>query len=157
MAATRETLARVSGNLEDSIGIRGSTNRPPLSPVVNEKDIGRQPLRGFGTVAIDRVVPDPGQPRSEFSEESIDRLAQSIQSRGQLSPIRVYWSGEIGRWVILGGERRWRAAKKAGLKSIDAFFRDGELSPAETLEEQLIDNLLREDLKPIQEAKALQY
>jgi len=94
-------------------------------------------------------VPDPEQPRLEFSEDAIERLAQSIHGKGQLSAIRVRWSEPIQKWVIIAGERRWRATKRAGLPTIDCYFHDGELAKSEALEQQLIENCLREDLKPV--------
>ncbi len=100
------------------------------------------------------VIPDPDQPRVDFSDDAIDRLAQSIHDKGQLSPIRVRWSAELEKWVIISGERRWRATRHAGLPTIDCFFHEGELSKSEILEQQLIENLLREDLSPVEEARA---
>ena len=100
------------------------------------------------------VIPDPEQPRVEFSEEAIERLAQSITRKGQLSAIRVRWSDEFSKWVIIAGERRWRATKRAGLPTIDCYFHENGISKSEVLEQQLIENCLREDLQPIEEAKA---
>lgn len=128
--------------------------RPPLGPVPSRKDADRRPLRGFGTLPVDEVIPDPAQPRTEFSDESLQRLAGSIREQGQLSPIRVRWSDRDERWIIISGERRWRATQAAGLPTIDCFFHETELNPSDILEQQLIENLLREDLQPIEEAKA---
>lgn len=72
----------------------------------------------------------------------------------QLSPIRVRWSADLEKWIIISGERRWRATQHAGLPTIDCYFHEGELSKTEILEQQLIENLLREDLSPMEEAKA---
>jgi ParB family chromosome partitioning protein len=118
------------------------------------RDAGRRPLRDVGRIDIEKVIPDPNQPRAEFTEEALERLAQSIREKGQLSPIRVRWSEEAGKWVIISGERRWRATKRAGLTTIDCHFHEGELSQPEVLEQQLIENLLREDLQPVEEARA---
>ncbi len=81
-------------------------------------------------------------------------MADSLREHGQLAPIRVRWSDELGKWVIIAGERRWRAAKLAGLPAIECYFHADEMSPSEVLEQQLIENLLREDLKPVEEARA---
>jgi ParB family chromosome partitioning protein len=140
--------------MQESMGVREQDLRPRLSPVPTSKDAGRRPLRNIGRVDVNLVIPDPEQPRLEFSEEALDRLADSIRDKGQLSAIRVRWSDELQKWVIVAGERRWRAAKRADLSTIDCYFHDGEISRSEVLEEQLIENLLREDLKPIEEAKA---
>lgn len=136
------------------MGIREVDSKPQLSPVPNAKDVGRRALRNFGTLAIESVMPDPDQPRTEFDEEEIQRLAKSIQDKGQLHPIHVRWSEDHNKWIIISGERRFRATRAAGLPSINCQFEEKELSKTQILEQQLIENLLREDLKPIEEAKA---
>lgn len=154
MANTRQTLDGLSGNLQESMGVRQSDFRPILAPAPGKKDIGRRPLRNVGKVAISQVVPDPDQPRVEFDEAALDRLSLSIREKGQLTPIRVRWSDALEKWIIISGERRWRAAQRAGMTEIDCYFNDGELTNSEILEEQLIENCLREDLQPIEEAEA---
>ena len=72
-------------------------------------------MAGCGSLNVDQVVPDPEQPRAEFAPEALARLAESIREHGQLAPIRVRWSDNLSKWVIIAGERRWRAAKLAGL------------------------------------------
>ncbi len=156
MQKTRTTLERISGNLEESLGVREVDLRPRLSPVASAKDVGRRPLRNFGKVDINQVIPDPDQPRVEFSQDAIERLADSIREKGQLSPIRVRWAPNLEKWVIISGERRWRATRHAGLPTIDCFFHEGDISKSEVLEQQLIENLLREDLSPIEEGHAFQ-
>ena len=103
---------------------------------------------------IDRIVPDPDQPRKEFSDDALERLAASLLKHGQLQPIRVRWNATIGRWVVISGERRYRAALRAGLKTVACVFADNGLSPSEILQEQIVENLLREDLKPVEQARA---
>lgn len=154
MASVRDLLEKASGNLDESMGVRSLDLRPTLTPVPDPKDVGRRPLRNVGRVDVNQVVPDPDQPRAEFTEEALDRLAASIRDKGQLTPIRVRWSAALGKWVIIAGERRWRATRRAGLETIDCVFVEGELSRGELLSQQLIENLLREDLKPVEEAKA---
>lgn len=154
MASTRQTLDALSGNLQESMGVRQTDFRPVLAPAPGKKDLGRRPLRNVGKVAISQVVPDPEQPRVEFEEDALDRLALSIREKGQLSPIRVRWSDKLEKWVIISGERRWRAAQQAELTEIDCYFNEDELTHSEILEEQLIENCLREDLRPIEEAEA---
>lgn len=156
MATTRNALEEVSLHVDESMGRRRSERSPQLSPVSSAKDVGRRPLRTFGAVEVDRIIPDPAQPRAEFDSEEIERLAGSIRAHGQLHPIRVRWEETAARWIIVTGERRWRAAKAAGLPAIDCFFIDGEVTEAELREQQLVENLLRTDLKPLEEAKAYQ-
>jgi ParB family chromosome partitioning protein len=154
MATVTEILARAGANLDESMGVRTADTRPDLAPVPDARDVGRRPLRNVGRVEVAQVVPDPDQPRTEFTEESLDRLAASIRERGQLTPIRVRWCAPLGKWVIIAGERRWRATLKAGLGTIDCVFVEGEISRGELLAQQLIENLLREDLRPVEEARA---
>lgn len=156
MANTRELLNGISGNLDDSLGVQPSPRRAQLSPVPSKKDVGRRRRHDVGSIDVDLVIPDPEQPRKQFSDEAIARLADSLQSQGQLQPIRVRWSESLGMWVIVSGERRWRAAKLSGMRSIDCVFEARELEQAETLTQQLIENLVREDLLPIEEARAYQ-
>ncbi len=136
------------------MGVRAADTRPQLSPIASKKDVGRRPLRKAGRVSIELVVPDPQQPRTEFADEAIERLAASIREKGQLLPIHVRWSTELEQWLIISGERRWRATRRAGLQTIDCYFHEASLADSEVLEQQLIENLLREDLKPIEEARA---
>lgn len=135
------------------MGVRQTDTRAQFSPVASAKDVGRIPLRKFGQVDLDRIVPDPEQPRTVFDDEELDHLAKSIREKGQLHPIRVRWDEATEKWVIVTGERRWRATKAAGLQKIDCYFVDGQLKQSEVLEQQLVENLLRQDLKPMDEAR----
>ena len=99
---------------------------------------------------VDDVVPNKYQPRTNFDEQSLNELAQSIKSDGVIQPIIVRRSG--AGFEIITGERRWRAAKKAGLRTIPAVVRD--VSEFRTLEWALIENIQRQDLNPIEEATA---
>ncbi len=156
MASTRNALEEVSSNVDESMGVRRNSRSTRLSPVSSAKDVGRRPLRTFGLVEVDRIAADPEQPRTEFDEADIQRLAGSIRAHGQLHPIRVRWDEAIEKWIIVTGERRWRATIAAGLPAIDCYFVDGELTEGELREQQLVENLLRTDLKPLEEAKAYQ-
>lgn len=154
MSSARTTLASIADHLEESMGVRAAPSTPSLAPQAQAKDTGRSSMRGFGKIAIDQVIPDPDQPRAEFAADALERLAASIREKGQLTPIRVRWSPDLGKWVIVFGERRWRAAQRAGLAEIDCFFHENELTDGEILEQQLVENCLREDLLPIEEARA---
>lgn len=154
MARTREALDAFTSNMQESMGVRQAELRPMAAPAPAKRDAGRRPLRNVGKLAITQVVPDPAQTRVEFSEEGLDRLALSIRDKGQLSPIRVRWSADLEKWMIISGERRWRAAQQAGLTEIECYFHEAELNPSEILEQQLIENCLRQDLQPIEEAQA---
>jgi ParB family chromosome partitioning protein len=104
-------------------------------------------------IPVEKIAPDPDQPREEFDPESISRLAESLKTRGQLQPIRVRWVEEISLYTIVCGERRWRAATLAGLPTMSCVIMDAPASPSELLALQLVENLLREDLRPLEQAK----
>ncbi len=96
------------------------------------------------------VEPNQNQPRKHFDEEKLESLAESIKEMGVILPIIVV-KQENGRYLIIAGERRWRAAKKAGLKTIPAIVKD--YKSKEAAEVAMIENLQREDLNPIEEAE----
>ncbi len=99
-------------------------------------------------VAIDRIDPSAAQPRSVFNDAKLDELAKSIASNGVVQPILLRPKG--GRFELIAGERRWRAAQLAGLSKIPAVIRD--VPDDQVLEIALIENLQREDLNPIEES-----
>ena len=101
---------------------------------------------------INDISPNDGQPRKIFNDEALNELATSITENGVIQPIIVQRKGEGYR--IVAGERRWRAARIAGLSVIPAIVRD--LTDKETMEQALIENIQREDLNPIEEASAMQ-
>ncbi len=101
---------------------------------------------------IGRLQPNPRQPRGHFDEEALASLAASIKELGVLQPVLVRPVGD--EFEIVAGERRWRAAKRAGLQSIPALVR--ETTDDASLEQALVENLHREDLNPLEEAAAYQ-
>ena len=105
---------------------------------------------GEKLVNITKVEPNREQPRKNFDEEALDELAESIKQFGLLQPILV--QDKKTYYEIIAGERRWRAAKKAGLKEIPVIIKN--LTEQEIVEISLIENIQREDLNPIEEAQA---
>ncbi|HCW23072.1 MAG TPA: chromosome partitioning protein ParB [Lachnospiraceae bacterium] len=99
--------------------------------------------------------PDRSQPRKTFSEESINELAESIRQKGLLEPLIVVQNRDNDRYTIVAGERRWRACTIAGVKEIPVVVRTFE-SERDQMECSLIENIIREDLNPIEEAQAYQ-
>lgn len=154
MTSTRKLLEILNDQFDESVGVRKMDLKPVLSPVASQKDAGRRPVRQFGRISIDQVIPDPDQPRQQFDSDAVERLSKSITDKGQLAPIRVRWAETSQKWVIIAGERRWRATRQAGLTTIDCHFHEGDLSHSEILEQQIIENCLREDLKPLEQARA---
>lgn len=109
------------------------------------------PVSGLNLLAIASIVPHPDQPRRHFDEAALEELAASIAARGVIQPVIVVPFG-AGKYRLVAGERRWRAAQKAQLHEIPAIVRD--LSEREITALALIENLQREDLNPIEEARA---
>jgi ParB family chromosome partitioning protein len=104
-------------------------------------------------IPVDQIEVNPRQPRKAFEPGSLDELARSLKSTGMIQPVIVRRTPG-GRWQLIAGERRWRAARLAGLEQIPALVRDA--TDVESLELALVENLLREDLNPIEEAEAYQ-
>lgn len=103
-------------------------------------------------VPIDQLQPNPLQPRKSFDPVTLDELAQSIKASGVIQPVVVRRAGT--GYQLIAGERRWRAARQAGLDRIPAVVRD--VTDAEALELALVENLLRDDLNPMEAAQAYQ-
>jgi len=122
----------------------GEAARPSGTP--SDAVAGRGGLR---EVDIARIRPNPNQPRVQFDEEALDELADSIRERGVLQPILLRPEGED--YLIIAGERRWRAAQRARLHSIPAIVR--EIDESTTAELALIENIQRLDLNPLEEAE----
>lgn len=103
-------------------------------------------------IPVGQIEPNPFQPRKAFDKPALDELAGSIKSSGMIQPVVVRRAG--AGYQLIAGERRWRAARQAGLERIPAIIRDA--TDVETLELALVENLLREDLNPMEEAEAYQ-
>jgi ParB family chromosome partitioning protein len=97
------------------------------------------------------IKPNPGQPRTKFDPEALSALAESIETRGVVQPLLVRPLPD-GSYELVAGERRWRAAQQAGLERVPAVVRDQ--AEAERLQAALIENMVREDLNPVEEARA---
>ena len=150
----KEMSGTDAGGSSSSVNVSG-TDWGGSSGTANESGAGwgasPGPVNtGVQMLRLSQVDPNRSQPRRIFEEDALDELADSIRQFGVLQPILV--QKKDGRYEIIAGERRWRACRKAGLKEIPAIIR--EYSDQETLELSLIENIQREDLNPIEEAKA---
>jgi len=114
------------------------------------QDIDRDETVNVQEVELSKIFPNPHQPRKIFDEEKLEELAASIRQHGIIQPITVQRSGE--GYEIVAGERRWRAARLAGLATMPIHVRD--VDDSEMLELALIENLQRDDLSPMEEAYA---
>src|SRR5262245_50640657 len=151
-----DELRRTAGeNVRDSAGAEhGGPSAPSGSGSPPERWRGVERSRDMAMIPVAKIGRDPDQPRQEFNEEELARLAESLRIRGQLQPIRVRWDEGRGVYVIIAGERRWRAARMAGLATVSAVVVEGEIPPAELLALQLVENCLRDDLRPVEQARA---
>ena len=108
---------------------------------------------GFKTLSIDQIKANPNNPRRHFQDEEIESLARSLKDKGLLQPILVRPAkSSVGLYEIIAGERRWRAAQRAGLHQVPVIIRD--LDDRETLEIAIVENVQRSDLNALEEARA---
>lgn len=139
-------LANSESEFEDSFGL--NETKPATKHTADESAVsGNTSIE----INIDSIDPNENQPRKNFDEVAMTELANSIRMHGVISPIIVVKSGK--RHMIIAGERRWRASKRAGLKTIPAIIRD--YTELQVKEISLIENLQREDLNPIETAIAI--
>jgi ParB family chromosome partitioning protein len=124
-----------------------------LGALIPPRSMGEDPESSFQDLPVGAISPNRRQPRTQFDEESLTALTASVRELGVLQPVLVRATGE-GAYELIAGERRWRAAKRAGLPMIPAIVRtvDDTLS----LEQALVENVQREDLNPLDEAAAYQ-
>lgn len=124
-----------------------------LEAILGDLPVERAEPRGQPLeISVSDIAPDKDQPRKAFDEEELSALAASIASRGVLQPVLVRPAATPGTYVLIAGERRWRAAQRAGLHSIPALIKDVEAHVSAEL--ALIENVQRVDLNPVEEADA---
>jgi ParB family chromosome partitioning protein len=159
MSKLDKILAASGSNIDASMGA-GRSAKPLHGATPTMSTSGPARLQGLARsqnaaeIPVDRIERAQEQPREDFNQEGLERLAQSLKTRGQLQPIRVRWDEGRGIYVIVCGERRWRAARMAGLSTLSCVIMDRPAEPGELLALQLIENALREDLRPIEQARA---
>jgi len=160
MKSAEDLRSRIGGNMRESMGAHRPTATvvpgvaQPAFHGETAKYRGAARIKDALAIDLDRLMPDPDQPRKEFDPQTITDLSDSLKARGQLQPIRVRFVVAADRWVIVAGERRYRAAVQAGLASLMCIEAKGDPDPDDILEDQLVENCLREDLKPIEQARA---
>ena len=147
----KKGLGRGLGAIFGEDVVRESDEELSKVQKTTQKD-GEEMERGEHLVKVSLIEPNGGQPRKNFNEEELKELAESIKNYGILQPILVQKKGTS--YEIIAGERRWRAAKLAGLKEVPVVLREYDKQKA--MEIALIENVQREDLNPIEEAKAYQ-
>ena len=116
-------------------------------------DARLKPMTEMAEISVSAIFPNPTQPRTEFDEEALEELADSIRTLGVIQPITVKRTDD-GRYLIISGERRWRAARKAGLESLPAYIREVDDEHLHAM--ALVENIQREDLNAIEIALGMQ-
>lgn len=112
------------------------------------------PAGGAVELAVDAIMPNPYQPRSHMDRQHLDELTASIRTHGIVQPLIVTPTDDPGKYHLIAGERRWRAAQRAGLATVPAIIKSA--TPQAMLELALVENIVRADLNPLEEAEAFQ-
>lgn len=158
MGKADDLLRSMGGAILESASHRGTPAAMPTlgagATGMSERMAGVSRSKVALEIPVDKIGPDPDQPREEFDEDALARLSESIRAKGLLQPISVRWVEGRGQYVIIAGERRWRASTMAGLTTLSCVVVDRPLPPGELLALQCVENLLREDLRPIEQARA---
>ena len=116
-------------------------------------DAKLKPMNEMAEIAVSEIIPNPTQPRTQFDEEALDELADSIRQLGVIQPVTVK-KGADGKYVIISGERRWRAAQRADLKRLPVYIRDVDDENLHAM--ALVENIQRQDLNAIEIALGMQ-
>ncbi len=115
-------------------------------------EVKSKPMAEMTEINLSAIIPNPTQPRTEFDEEALEELAESIRQLGLIQPITVKRSGD--KYIIISGERRWRAAAKAGLEVVPAYIREVDDTTLHAM--ALVENIQREDLNAIEISLGMQ-
>lgn len=153
MSKADDLMNKFGGTIAGAAARRPGPGTPAEAPPP-DRYAGAVKSRAFGELPLDAVGRDPGQPREEFDPGALSLLAESIRRFGQLAPIRVRRDEAAGRWIVLVGERRLRACTLAGLDRVRVEFVEREMTEADVLAEQVVENVVRADLKPVEEGRA---
>ena len=115
-------------------------------------DVKSKPMAEMTEIRISEIIPNPTQPRTDFDEEALEELADSIRQLGLIQPIAVKRDGD--KYIIISGERRWRAAEKAGIEVVPAYIREVDDTTLHAM--ALVENIQREDLNAIEISLGMQ-
>ena len=156
MGKENKLLAQHGERIRESLGNRKGealelVGQDPQGP----KFSGRSRAKGASEIEIDMILAEE-QYRKEFDPKKLNRLAESLKNAGQIQPIVVRWDQAKKKYVVIAGERRYRAAKLAGFNKLRCDVRGEDLSAEAIAEIQLAENCAREDLNPIERAQAFQ-
>src|SRR4051812_44784965 len=147
-AKADKILSQFGANISQSVATRAG-QAPPPSPAPPDKYAGAVRNRMFAEMPVESIVCKL-QAREEFDQADLERLAASLKRFGQLAPIRVRHDPEQNAWVVLVGERRLRACRLAGIEKVRVELVERDLSEADILAEQVVENVVRADLQPVE-------
>lgn len=148
-----EETSRLGRGLSALLG--GGVERAVLAPTADAEApaVVSAAAAGLTMLPVDAIAPNPGQPRRHFDEAALEALATSIRDRGLLQPVVVRALADAGRYELIAGERRWQAARRAGVAEVPALIRAADAR--ERLELALVENVVRADLNPMEVARAV--
>jgi ParB family chromosome partitioning protein len=155
MSKLEKLMAAGGANVSESIG-RGVPSSPALIGNFTgqpERLKGIAKRTDLASIPVAKLAPDPEQPREEFDAGELDRLADSLKSHGQIQPIAAWWDESESVYRIAAGERRWRAARIAGLEALVVTILPARPEESRLRVLQLAENLHRDNLKPMEQAK----
>jgi ParB family chromosome partitioning protein len=154
MSKAQDMAQRYGATIAGVVGRRPGPESLPAAPPPPDPYAGAVKIPKFAELPIEAIERDPSQPRQAFDEAELRRLAASIERFGQLAPIRVRRDEARGVWVVLVGERRLRACALAGQTKVRVEFVERAFTEADVLAEQTIENVVRADLRPLEEGRA---
>lgn len=139
--------AQFGANMDESAG---------MSLNVNDRFDGFTPAsQNAGSMNLDRIMEDPDQPRKSFDEQALQEFSEHLLAHGVQQPIQLRWTEQHGKWLIVFGHRRYRAAKLAGMETIPCIFLEQDEEESTIRVRQLVENCQREDLPPMELSQAL--
>jgi ParB family transcriptional regulator, chromosome partitioning protein len=152
-AKSEALLSRFGANITQTVAVRPAASIPTEATATTDRYAGAIKARAFAEMPVDSIECGE-QPRTEFDPGEMERLAESIRRFGQLAPIRVRHDEARGKWIVLVGERRLRACKLAGVERVRVEFIERPMSEADVLAEQVVENVVRADLQPVEQGRA---
>ena len=155
MSGKDKLKAKIGDRVAQSIGAGAPKAAPPAPAARDPRYDGLKPSKDAKEIPLAKIQPDPDQPRKEFAEGPLRTLADSIKSEGLIQPIRVRWDAERVSYLIIAGERRYRAAVLAGLTAIECVVENRILTRGAKIVQQMVENDLREGLTEIEYGNAI--
>ena len=139
----------IGANITDNLS-GTSEQSAPDGPKLPVRLQGITKAKNTAQIPIAKIIADVDQPRETMEAEGLEALAASIMTHGILQPLLVRWSEETSVYILIAGERRWRAAQKAKLQSVPCVIREGDLDASARLTLQIVENEMHEAISPLE-------